>query len=98
LQLRLTITPLFTAMHAFFSSLTIFPHDLWLGYFFYSRDPRFMSLLDSPWFVKFSKMANFNFGNRDLDLFYFLRFVTRTPLPFPFKVFVYGKGDSSKYT
>jgi hypothetical protein len=28
LQLRLTITPLFTAMHAFFSSLTIFPHDL----------------------------------------------------------------------
>ena len=34
---------------------------LWLGYFFYSRDPRFMSLIDLPWFVKFSKMANFNF-------------------------------------
>ena len=46
LQLRLTLTPFFTATHAFFS------HDLWLGYFFYSRDPRF---IDSPWFVKFSK-------------------------------------------
>ena len=40
-----------------------------LGYFFYYRDPRFMSLIDSPWFVKFSKMANFNF--RDLDFFLF---------------------------
>ena len=46
LQLRLTLTPFFTATHAFFS------HDLWLGYFFYSCDPRF---IDSPWFVKFSK-------------------------------------------
>ena len=34
---------------------------LWLGYFFYSRDPRFMSLIDSPWFVKFSKMAKIKF-------------------------------------
>ena len=32
-----------------------------MGYFFYSRDPSFMSLIDSPLFVKFSKMANFNF-------------------------------------
>ena len=32
-----------------------------IGYFFYSRDPRFTSLIDSPWFVKFSEMANFNF-------------------------------------
>ena len=46
--------------------------------FFYSRDPRFMSLIDSPWFMKFSKMANFNLQssifvvisvNRDLDFF-----------------------------
>jgi hypothetical protein len=28
---------------------------------FYSRDPSFMSLIDSPLFVKFSKMVNFNF-------------------------------------
>jgi hypothetical protein len=40
-----------------------FPHDLWLEWsiFFYSRDPSFMTLIDSPLFVKFSKMANFNF-------------------------------------
>jgi hypothetical protein len=35
-----------------------------------------MSLIDSPLFVKISKMANFNFVNRDLAFFYFLRFVT----------------------
>jgi hypothetical protein len=34
----------------------------WNGvYIFYSRDTSFMSLIDSPLFVKFSKMANFNF-------------------------------------
>jgi hypothetical protein len=58
--------------------------ELWLGYFFYSRDPRFKSLIDSPWFVKFSKMANFNFRESWFGFFYFLRFVTRTP-PFIFK-------------
>ena len=74
LQLRLTLTPLFTATHTFiFLSYHFFPHDLWLGYFFYSRDPRFMSLIDSPWFVKFSKMANFNFRESWFDFFYFLR-------------------------
>jgi hypothetical protein len=44
----------------------------------HSRDPRYMSLIDSSWFVKFSKMSNFNFQsavfvvfsvNRDLDFF-----------------------------
>ena len=84
LQFRLTLTPLFTATHAFLISLLPFffmicdwgsPSflcrlGLWFGYFFNSRDPRFMSLIDSPWFVKFSKMAE-------------------NP---PFKVFVYGKG------
>jgi hypothetical protein len=38
LQFHLTLTPLFTATHIlFFLSFTIFVHDLWLGYFVYSR-------------------------------------------------------------
>jgi hypothetical protein len=60
LQFRLTLTPLFTATHAFFFSL--FHHFFsWsvievvrvssAVVFFYSRDPRFMSLIYSPWFV-----------------------------------------------
>jgi hypothetical protein len=43
----------------------------------YSRDSSFMSLIDSPLFVKFSKMANFNFRESWFGFFYFLRFVTR---------------------
>jgi hypothetical protein len=36
--------------------------DDWNGVLvFYSRDPSFMSLIDSPLFVKFPKMVNFNF-------------------------------------
>jgi hypothetical protein len=42
-----------------------------MGYFFYSRDPSFMSLIDSPLFVKFSKMANFNFRESWFDFFLF---------------------------
>jgi hypothetical protein len=45
--------------------ISLFHHFFFMicdwGIFFYSRDPRFMSLIDSPWIVKFSKMANFNF-------------------------------------
>ena len=86
MQFRLTLTPLFTATHGFFVSLFhhfVFmicdwssPSFLCRRIFCYSCDPRFMSLIDSPWFVKFSKMANFNFQssifvvisvNHDLD-------------------------------
>jgi hypothetical protein len=74
---------------------------LWLGYFFYSRDPRFMSLIDSLWFVKFSKMANFNF-HESWFLFFFIFWDSwpETLPPPPFKVFVYGKGvqNRSKFT
>jgi hypothetical protein len=87
LQFRLTLTPLFTATHAFFFFLPPFfsmicdwgsPSSLYRRIFFYSRDPRFISLIDSPWFVKFSKMTNFNFQssifvvisvNHDFDFF-----------------------------
>jgi hypothetical protein len=44
----------------------------WNGvFFFYSRDPSFMSLIDSPLFVKFSKMANFNFRESWFGFFLF---------------------------
>ena len=62
---------------------------LWLGYFFYSPDPRFMSLIDSPWFVKFSKMSNFNFRESWFG-FIFLFFwdsVQKNPLPLLFLKF-----------
>ena len=57
-------------MHFFFS-LTIFSPWSVIGVFFYSRDPRLMSLVDLPWFAKFSKMANFNFREMGF-LFYFV--------------------------
>ena len=114
LQFRLTLTPLFTATHAFLISLLPFffmicdwcsPSflcrlGLWFGYFFYSRDPRFMSLIDSPWFVKFSKMANFNFRESWFGFFFFFSAIRdQNPPPF-FKVFIYGKGvqNRSKFT
>ena len=90
LQFRLTLAPLFTSTDALFFSLFHHFFFSWSVFgvvrvsstviFCYSRDPRFMSLIDSPWFVKFSKMSNFNFQssifvvisvNRDLDFFYF---------------------------
>jgi hypothetical protein len=44
----------------------------WNGvYIFYSRDTSFMSLIDSPLFVKFSKMANFNFRESWFGFFLF---------------------------
>jgi hypothetical protein len=39
--------------------------------FFCSRDPSFMSLIDSPLFVKFSKMSNFNFRESWFGFFLF---------------------------
>ena len=83
LQFRLTLTPFFTATHTFFSLFHHFYHDLWLGYLFYSRDPRFMFVIDLPWFVKFSKMANFNFRQSWFGFFFsfLLRFVTRNHPP-----------------
>ena len=75
---------LFTAMHTFlFLSFTKFFFRIcdW-GIFFYSRDPRFMSRIDSPWFVKFSKMANVNFHESWFEfVLNFLWFVTRNTAP-----------------
>jgi hypothetical protein len=115
LQFRLTLTPLFIATHAFFFSLSPFffmicewgsPSFLCRRIFFIlvTFDPRFMSHIDSPWFVKFSKMANFNFQssifvvisvNRDLDFFLFSEIRDQKhppPPPFFFFFFVYRKG------
>ena len=63
LQFHLTITPLFTATHTLFflSFIIFFPWSV-IGVFgLFSCDPRFMAHIDSPWFVKFSKMENINF-------------------------------------
>jgi hypothetical protein len=63
LQFHLTLTPLFTATHTlFFLSFTIFFSWSVIGVFgLFSCEPRFMAHIDTPWFVKFSKMANINF-------------------------------------
>ena len=47
------INPCYHAWHSFFFSLTIFSPWSVIGvfFFFYSRDPSFMSLIDSPLFV-----------------------------------------------
>ena len=73
-------------------SACVFPHghDLWLEwgiFFFYSRDPSFMSLIDSPFFVKFSKMANFNFRESWFGFFRFSEIRDQNPLP-PFFVYL----------
>ena len=54
---------LFTATHTFlFLSFTIFFSWSVIGVFgLFSCEPRFMAHIDTPWFVKFSKMANINF-------------------------------------
>ena len=83
LQLHLTLTPLFTATHAFYFLSHHFPPIIcdW-GIFFYSWDPRFMSLIDSPWFVKFSKMSNFNFRESWFEFFLFSEIRDQNPLVF----------------
>ena len=82
LQLRLTLTPLFTATHAFFFSLTIVFPCPWsvIGVFFFILVTLDLCLLliyrdlwnSQKWQILISV-------NRDFDFFYFLRFVTRTP-------------------
>ena len=90
LQFHLTLTPLFTATHAFLISLSPFfffmicdwgsPSflcrrrqrnlGLWLGYFFYSCDPRFMSY----WFTvicEILKNGNFNFHESWFPFFFY---------------------------
>ena len=105
LQFRLTLSPflsfhchacIFFSLSQFFFMICDWGNLSFLcrRLFFYSRDPRFMSLIDSPWFVKFSKMANFNFQssifvvisvNRDLDFFLiFWDSWPETPPPFFF--------------
>ena len=65
------------------------------GSLFYSRDSRFMSLIDSRYLWNSQKWQILISVNRDLDFFIFLS-MTRTPPPSPLpplkKVFVYGKG------
>jgi hypothetical protein len=66
----------------FFLSHHCFPMSMicdW-GIFFYSRDPRFMSFIDIPWFVKFSKMANFNFRESWFRFFLFSKIRDQNPL------------------
>ena len=80
LQLRLTLTPLFTATHAFFFSLTIFFPWSVIGVFFFILVTLDLCLLlihrdlwnSQKWQILISV-------NRDLDFFYFLWLVTRTP-------------------
>jgi hypothetical protein len=82
LQLHLTLTPLFTATHAFFFlSHHFFPMICDCFFFFLSRNPRFMSLIDSLWFVKFSKMANFNFRDSWFGFFLFSEIRDQKPTP-----------------
>jgi hypothetical protein len=72
LQLHLTLTPLFTATHTLFVlSFTIFFSWSVIGVFgLFSCDPRFMVHIDSPWFVKFLKMANINFRESSFWFFF----------------------------
>jgi hypothetical protein len=76
LQFHLTLTPLFTATHIlFFLSFTIFVHDLWLGYFVYSRVTLDLWLIlihhdlwnSQKWQILISV-------NRDLDFFLLTEF------------------------
>ena len=76
------INPCYHSWHAFFFSLTIFsPMICDWGIFFYSRDPSFMSLIDSLLFVKFSKMANFNFRESWFGFFLFSEIRDENPPP-----------------
>ena len=64
----------------FFLSHHFFPMICDWGIFFYSRDPSFMSLIDSPLFVKFSKMTNFNFRESWFRFFLFSKIRDQNPL------------------
>jgi hypothetical protein len=92
LQFHLTLTPLFTATHAlFFLSFTIFSPWSVIGVFgLFSCDPRFMAHIDSPWFVKFSKMTNTNFCESWFG-FFFINWDLWPETHLPFNVFVYWK-------
>ena len=85
LQFHLTLTPLFTATYTlFFLSFTIFFSWSVIGVFgLFSCDPRFMAHIDSPWFVKFSKMANINFRESWFG-FFFINWDLWPELPSPF--------------
>jgi hypothetical protein len=108
LQFRLTLTPLFACIS--YLSFTIFFSrsvigivrvssavlGLWLGYFFYSCDPWFISLIDSSWSVKFSKMTNFNFRESWFGyIFFFWDLWPESPLPL-LKFSSYGKGVQNR--
>jgi hypothetical protein len=70
LQFHLILTPLFTATHTLFFLSPFFSGSV-IGVFgLFSCDPRFMAHIDSPWFVKFSKMANINFRESWFGFFF----------------------------
>jgi len=73
LQFHLTLTPLFTATHTlFFLSFTIFFMICDWGIWFILVWPSiYGSYIDSPWFVKFSKMANINFRESWFGFFFY---------------------------
>jgi hypothetical protein len=73
-------------MHFLFSRVShhFFPMAMicdwkWNRFFFYSRDPSFMSLIDSPLFVKFSKKSNFNFRESWFGFFLFSEIRDQNP-------------------
>jgi hypothetical protein len=106
-QFRLTLTPLFACISylsfAIFCSWSVIGVvrvsfavlGLWLGYYFYSCDPWFISLIDSSWSVKFSKMTNFNFRESWFGFFFSEIRDQKHPPPF-LKFSSYGKGVQNR--
>ena len=84
LQFHLTVTSLFTATHTFFFLFHHFFSWYVIGVFgLFSCDPRFMAHMDSPWFVKFSKMAYINVRESWFG-FYFINWDLWPEPPSPF--------------
>jgi hypothetical protein len=69
---------------------------LWLGYFFYSHDPRFKTVSLIHRDLWNSEREILISVNRDLDFFISSEIREQKPPP-PFKVFVYGKGVQNRY-
>jgi hypothetical protein len=94
-NLKVILTPIFTATHAFCLSHHYFPMICDWGIFFILVTLDLSLLLIHRDLWNSQKWQILISVKRDLDLIYFLIFVT--PPPPSFKVSVYGKGDSSKY-
>ena len=97
--------PCYQACHAFYFSPTRVSHHFfpmamicdWNGVFFFTLATLHICLLLIHRYLWNSQKCQILISvNRDLDFFYFLRFVTRTPIFF--LVFVYGKGVQNTWT